>query len=102
MKRRTALPVPRAPVPSPSSSTMSSCTAGVAVAVIATTGAPGSCGSRSPSIRYSGRKSWPQWLMQWASSMATSAGVFLASSSGKPGTARRSGAKNRKSRSPRR
>ena len=26
-----------------------------------------------PSVRYSGRKSWPHWLTQWASSMAISA-----------------------------
>ena len=46
--------------------------ASVAVAVKACT-TPAARRSRSaPSWRYSGRKSWPQWLMQWASSMATS------------------------------
>ena len=32
--------------------------------------ASGKCSRSVASWRYSGRKSWPQWLMQWASSMA--------------------------------
>ena len=74
---------------------MSSCTLGVAVAVSAMTGAGRRRGSRSPSMRYSGRKSWPHCEMQWASSTATSVGGFRASISGKPGTFRRSGAMKR-------
>ena len=50
---------------------MSSATRRVAVAVSASTGMSPSCAFRSRSWRYAGRKSWPQWLMQWASSTTT-------------------------------
>ena len=65
---------------------ISSRTTGVAVAVQARTRAPGSSASRPPISRYSGRKSWPHSLMQWASSMATSGhGDARLSSPRKPG-----------------
>ena len=41
-----------------------------AVAVTARRGASGNTSASRPSIRYSGRKSCPHWLTQWASSMA--------------------------------
>ena len=41
-----------------------------AVAVRATMGVLGKCVRSWPSWVYSGRKSWPQLEMQWASSMA--------------------------------
>ncbi len=55
----------------PSWPAMSRITSDVAVAVSARTGAPNR--ARSPErFRYAGRKSWPQWLMQCASSTAMS------------------------------
>ena len=57
---------------SPRRSRISSRTTGVAVAVQASTRASGSSRAASPICRYSGRKSWPHSLMQWASSTATS------------------------------
>ena len=50
---------------------MSSRTRVVAVAVKACIDTCGQAARSAPSCRYSGRKSWPQWLMQCASSMAT-------------------------------
>ena len=50
---------------------MSRRTRSVAVAVKACRLTPGNSSRSRPSWRYSGRKSWPHWLMQWASSMAT-------------------------------
>ena len=50
---------------------MSRITSGVAVAVSASTGAPKRA-CRPERFRYAGRKSWPHWLMQWASSTAMS------------------------------
>ena len=47
---------------------MSSIVAGVAVAVSASTGASGFTFLISDIARYDGRKSYPHWLMQWASS----------------------------------
>ena len=44
-----------------------------AVAVTASRGTPGKISASRPSMRYSGRKSWPHWLTQCASSIATSA-----------------------------
>ena len=41
-----------------------------AVAVRAMTGTPANRSRIKPNWAYSGRKSWPHWLMQWASSMA--------------------------------
>ena len=43
----------------------------VAVAVIARNGTPGKTCRSLPSVRYESRKSWPHWLTQCASSMAT-------------------------------
>ena len=43
-----------------------------AVAVSAMMGTPGNSSRSCPSCVYSGRKSWPQFEMQWASSMAKS------------------------------
>ena len=59
----------------PSRARISSRTTGVAVAVQASTRGGGSSASSSPICRYSGRKSWPHSLMQWASSIATSGGA---------------------------
>ena len=58
--------------PRPSRATISSRTTGVAVAVHASMRGGRTSASRSPICRYSGRKSWPHWLMQCASSTATS------------------------------
>ncbi len=52
---------------------MSRCVGASAVAVTATKGTPGKLSRRRPRSRYSGRKSWPHWEMQCASSMATMA-----------------------------
>ena len=52
---------------------MSSRVRASAVAVTARRGTSGNSSASRPSIRYSGRKSWPHWLTQWASSMAISA-----------------------------
>src|SRR6185436_11495068 len=49
---------------------MSRRTRSVAVAVNAWNETPGKSSRRRPSCRYSGRKSWPHWLMQCASSIA--------------------------------
>ena len=49
---------------------MSRRTRSVAVAVNAWNDTPGKSSRSRPSCRYSGRKSWPHWLMQCASSMA--------------------------------
>ncbi len=65
-------------------------TAGVAVAVSAIIGARTTSRS-SRRRRYSGRKSWPHWLTQWASSIATSAIGARASRRLKPSSAARSG-----------
>lgn len=46
---------------------------GVAVAVRATMGTEGNSVRSRESCEYSGRKSWPQSLMQWASSMTNRA-----------------------------
>ncbi len=54
----------------PSCATMSSVTSWVAVAVKASTGTPLKRFFRPARLRYAGLKSWPHWLMQWASSTA--------------------------------
>ncbi len=63
-----------------------------AVAVSAMRGTPGKRSCSTVSLRYSGRKSWPHWETQWASSMANSAISQPASRSRKPGVSSRSGA----------
>ena len=65
---------------------------GSAVAVSATRGTWGNNSRNLASSRYSGRKSWPHWLTQWASSMANSPISTLARSSRNPAAANRSGA----------
>ena len=55
---------------SPSCAMMSRVTAGVAVAVSARTGTPPKRRLSPARLRYAGRKSWPHWLMQCASSTA--------------------------------
>jgi len=52
----------------PSCRMMSPTTWRVAVAVRARIGMSPNCDFSPASCRYAGRKSWPQWLMQWASS----------------------------------
>ncbi len=49
---------------------MSRRTRSVAVAVNAWSDTDGNSSRSRPSCRYSGRKSWPHWLMQCASSIA--------------------------------
>ncbi len=72
---------------------MSVRTRSVAVAVsAATTGRSGSAAMKSPMDRYDGRKSWPHWDTQWASSTATKGMAASAANSTKRGSARRSGA----------
>ena len=74
---------------------MSPRTRGVAVAVIASVGMPGSASRTVTRRRYSGRKSWPHSLMQWASSTASARTFQRASRARKSGSTRRSGATNR-------
>ena len=54
---------------------------------------PGSARRSTSSCRYSGRKSWPHWETQWASSMAKSAMRQRSSSARVRSWSRRSGAK---------
>ncbi len=46
-----------------------------AVAVTASRGTCGNTSANRPRLRYSGRKSWPHWLTQCASSTATTASL---------------------------
>ena len=72
---------------------MSARTFSVAVAVnAATTGRFGSFSMNAPIPRYDGRKSWPHWETQCASSTATSGTGTLETNSRKAGSSRRSGA----------
>ena len=70
---------------------MSACTRGVAVAVNACTLDPGNRSFSEPSCRYSGRKSCPQWLMQWASSTAKARTSMRRTTSMNEGVTSRSG-----------
>ena len=72
---------------------MSSRTRGVAVAVSATQEAAGKAARTSASCRYSGRKSWPHWEMQCASSMAMQSTVSSARSARVRGARSASGAR---------
>ena len=74
---------------------MSSRTRGVAVAVKAMTGTQGKWSRNSVSWRYSGRKSCPHSLMQWASSIAMRPIGRRPRSAKTPGTMSRSGARYR-------
>ena len=66
---------------------MSTATRGVAVAVAAKIErAPSACAT-SPRRKYSGRKSWPHWLTQWASSTTKSPISAARRRSTKPGVA---------------
>ena len=72
---------------------MSARTRAVAVAVnAATTGRLGSCAMKSPMVRYDGRKSWPHWDTQCASSTATSGMAALCANPRNRASASRSGA----------
>ena len=71
---------------------MSVRTRGVAVAVNAWMAASGKASRRTASCRYSGRKSCPHWLMQWASSMAKNATPARLSNPRQVGSTSRSGA----------
>ena len=71
---------------------MSCRTRSVAVAVRAIIGTDGKSGRSWASWRYSGRKSWPHSLMQWASSTARRFTFQRRKSSRKPESMSRSGA----------
>ena len=71
---------------------MSARTRSVAVAVSAISGTSGKRRRSSLSWRYSGRKSWPQSLMQCASSIAIIATFQRAMRARNPGIISRSGA----------
>ena len=71
---------------------MSARTRSVAVAVSAIIGASGNNSRNEASWRYSGRKSWPHSLMQWASSIASKCAFHFCKSSRKPESISRSGA----------
>ena len=71
---------------------MSSRTSSVAVAVSAMHGGLPSRCRTSPSRMYSGRKSCPHWLTQWASSIARNLGRRSASNGRKSAAKNRSGA----------
>ena len=75
------------------SETTSRRTRSVAVAVSATTGGrTGRLATKSAMPVYAGRKSWPHWLTQWASSTARSGTRACAANARNAGSARRSGA----------
>jgi len=84
----------------PSTSTISSRVWGSAVAVSAIKGESGKCSRNSPSAAYSGRKSWPHWETQCASSTAISPMRIDSRLWMKPGRIIRSGATYSRSSSP--
>ena len=71
---------------------MSARTSGVAVAVSAIVNGSPSCLRTSPRRRYSGRKSCPHWLMQCASSIASSDNLRWVMIDRNPGALNLSGA----------
>ena len=75
----------------PSCARISSTVRGSAVAVSAIRGTSGKRVASRPSPRYSGRKWWPHWLTQCASSMANSASGRRARKSSVPSSSSRSG-----------